>query len=76
MSDIKLSLLYRNTWNYLNLCKKDLLSIELFVLNRNTWNHLTVSKKIAQACLKMSSTKCIYKSYIQYMHKKDLALNN
>ena len=46
-------------------------------LYSNTLNHLTVQKR-AQACLRMLSTKCVYKSYIclMYMNKQDLALNN
>ena len=33
-------------------------------------------KTWAQACLKVLSSKCVYKTYIYYMYKKDLALNN
>ena len=33
-------------------------------------------KKGAQAHLQMLSTKCVYKTYILYMCKQDLALNN
>ena len=32
--------------------------------------------KRAQVCLRMLSTKCVYKSYIFNIYKKDLALSN
>ena len=49
---------------YLNVYKQ-MTDVKLLLLYNNTWNHLTVWKKEwTQACLKMLSTKCIYKSYI------------
>ena len=60
---------------YLNVCKQ-MTDVKLLVIHRNTWNNLTVCKiKWAQAHLKMLSTKCVYKSYIN-MYKEDLTLNN
>ena len=40
----------------------------LFVLDRDAWNHLTVEKKWALACLKILSTKCVYKSCISNIY--------
>ena len=48
---------------YLNVSKQ-MTDVKLSLLHSNTWNHLTMCKKWAQACLKMLSTKCVYKSYI------------
>ena len=52
---------------------KQMTGVKLCLSYCNTWNHLTVSKKRAQACLRMSSTKCVYKShiYLIYMYKQD-----
>ena len=44
-------------------------------LHDNTQNHF-YEKKWAHDCLEMLSTKCAFKSYIQYACKLELALNN
>ena len=51
-------------------------SVEVHLLHSNTRNHLTV-QRIAQALLRMLSTKCL-KSYMYliFMHKENLTLNN
>ena len=51
-----------NTWNHLTAYKRSI--VYRIICVRNTWNYLTVNKKWSQACLKMLSTKCTYKSYI------------
>ena len=47
---------------YLNLYKK-ITDIELFLLHSNSWKQLTVQKRYLIS-LKMSSIKCVYKSYV------------
>ena len=51
--------------------------VRLWLLHSNMWNYLTVHKKSSDS-LRMSSTKCVYESYIYliYMYIQDLALNN
>ena len=53
---------------HLKVCKQ-MTDVKSLLFYNNTWNHLTVRKK----CLKMLSTKCVYKSYIFNMQKEDLA---
>ena len=59
---------------------KQMNDVKLWLLHFNTLNHLTVckKKKRAQVCLRMLSTKCVYKSYVYliYMYKENLSLNN
>ena len=51
--------------------------IELLVLDKNTWNHLIVCKQVNSGSFKNVIYKiCIYYSYLIYMYKEDLALNN
>ena len=43
---------------------KQMTDDKLWQLYSNTWNHFSVcKKKRPQACLRMSPTKCVYKSY-------------
>ena len=50
--------------------------VKLLLLHKNTWNHLTMRKKWTHTHLKMLSVKCLFKFYLIYMYKEDLALSN
>ena len=48
------------------------------MLNDNTGNHLTLNKQMSSRSYNDNVTSKLfaYKSYIQYMYKQDLTLNN
>ena len=69
MADVELSLLYSNTWNNLTVCKQMINSKQNYsFLDRNIEPTQLQGTEWVQAPLKISSTKCVYKSYLIYIY--------
>ena len=50
--------------------------MDKIVFDRSTWKHFAVRKKWVQGYFEMTSTKCVYESYVIYIYKEYLPLNN
>ena len=53
-----------------------MIDVKLLRLYSNTWDHLTVCKQMSSCSFKNVSVKCVYKAYLIYKYKEDLALNH